>query len=127
MPKYLTVASYTAEGAKGLLKEGGTARRAAVETMLKSVGANLEAFYFALGDNDAYVISEGPDNITAAAISLTISATGTVNTKTVVLLTPEEIDLASKKTVSFRAPGDQKKLLSSEKSSRKSVSPRPRR
>jgi hypothetical protein len=91
--------------------------------MLKSLGANLETFYFAFGDSDAYVISEGPDNITAAAISLTISATGTVNTKTVVLLTPEEIDLASKKTVPFRAPGDQKKLLSSEKSSRKGVKP----
>ncbi len=49
MPKYLFQASYTAEGAKGLLKEGGTKRRAAVEQLIKSVGGTLEAFYFALG------------------------------------------------------------------------------
>ena len=57
MPKYLTVASYTSDGAKGLLKEGGTARRAAVEKLMKSVGGRLETFYFAFGDNDAYLIT----------------------------------------------------------------------
>jgi uncharacterized protein with GYD domain len=105
MPKYLTVASYTAEGAKGLMKEGGTARRAVVEKMLKSQGGHLEAFYFAFGENDVYLISEEPDNATAAALSLTISATGTVRTKTIALLTPEEIDQAAKKNVKYRAPG----------------------
>jgi uncharacterized protein with GYD domain len=105
MPKYLTVASYTAEGAKGLLKEGGTARRAAVEKLMKSMGGRLEAFYFAFGDNDTYLITEAPDNVTTAAISLTVSASGAVRTKTIVLLTPEEIDQAAKKTVKFRPPG----------------------
>jgi uncharacterized protein with GYD domain len=109
MPKYLTVASYTAEGAKGLLKEGGTARRAVVEKMMKDLGGTLEAFYFAFGENDAYVISEGADNVTAAAISLAVSASGAVRTKTTVLLTAEEIDQASKKTVKFRPPGQTKK------------------
>jgi uncharacterized protein with GYD domain len=108
MPKYLTVASYTAEGAKGLLKEGGTARRAVVETMMKDLGGKLEAFYFAFGEDDAYVITEGPDNVTAAAMSLAISASGAVRTKTIILLTPEEIDQASKKTVKFRPPGIKK-------------------
>jgi uncharacterized protein with GYD domain len=105
MPKYLTVASYTAEGAKGLLKEGGTARRAVVEKLMKSLGGRLEAFYFAFGDNDAYIITEGPDNPTAAGLSLTVSASGAVRTKTIVLLTPEEIDQAAKKTVKYRPPG----------------------
>ena len=105
MPKYLTVASYTAEGAKGLLKEGGTARRAVAEKMIKGLGGKLESFYFAFGDNDAYVISEGPDNVTAAAMSLAISASGAIRTKTVVLLTPEEMDQASKKSVKYRPPG----------------------
>jgi uncharacterized protein with GYD domain len=93
MPKYLTMVSYTPEGIKGLVKEGGTARRAAVEKMLQKLGGRLEGFYFAFGDNDAYVISEGPDNATAAAISLAIT-TGAIRTKTVVLLTPEEVDQA---------------------------------
>jgi uncharacterized protein with GYD domain len=105
MPKYLTVVSYTAEGAKGLLKEGGTARRAAAEKLMKSLGGRLEAFYFAFGDNDAYIITEGPDNATTAALSLTVSASGALRTKTVVLLTPEEIDQAAKKTVKYRPPG----------------------
>ncbi len=105
MPKYLTVASYTAEGAKGLLKEGGTARRAAVEKLMKSLGGRLEAFYFAFGDNDAYIITEGPDNATIAAVSLSVTASGAVRGKTIVLLTPEEIDQAAKKTVKFQPPG----------------------
>ncbi len=105
MPKYLTVVSYTAEGAKGLLKEGGSARRAAVEKLMKSLGGRLEAFYFAFGENDAYIITEQPDHVTTAAVSLTVSATGTIRGKTIVLLTPEEIDLAAKKTVKFRPPG----------------------
>ncbi|MFZ0502385.1 MAG: GYD domain-containing protein [Chthoniobacterales bacterium] len=105
MPKYLTVASYTPEGAKGLLKEGGTARRAVVEKLMKSLGGHLEAFYFAFGENDAYLITEVPDNVTSAALSLTVSASGSIRTKTIVLLTPEEIDQAAKKTVKFRPPG----------------------
>jgi uncharacterized protein with GYD domain len=105
MPKYLTVASYTAEGAKGLLKEGGTARRAVVEKLLKGLGGHLEAFYFAFGEDDVYLITDGPDNVTTAAMSLTISASGAVRTKTVVLLTPEEMDQAAKKTVKYRPPG----------------------
>jgi uncharacterized protein with GYD domain len=83
----------------------GTARRAVVEKMVKSLGGKLETFYFAFGDNDAYVVSEGPDSITAAAISLAVSASGTVKSKTVVLLTPEEVDQASKKTIEIRPPG----------------------
>ena len=104
MPKYLTMVSYTPEGIKGLVKEGGTARRAAVEKMLQKLGGRLEGFYFAFGDNDAYVISEGPDNATAAAISLAIT-TGAIRTKTVVLLSPEEVDHAIGLPVEYHAPG----------------------
>jgi uncharacterized protein with GYD domain len=104
MPKYLTMVSYTPEGIKGLVKEGGTARRVAVENILQKLGGRLEGFYFAFGDNDAYVISEGPDNATAAAISLAVT-TGAIRTKTIVLLTPEEVDLAGKKGVDYSPPG----------------------
>ena len=100
MPKYLTMVSYTPEGIKGLVKEGGTARRAAVEEILQKLGGRIEGFYFAVGDNDAYVISEGPDNATAAAISLAVT-TGAIRTKTIVLLTPEEVDLAVKKGIDY--------------------------
>jgi len=105
VPKFLIMASYTADGAKGLLKDGGTARRAAAEAALKSAGGTLESFYFAFGDHDAFVIADAPDNASIAAASVAINSTGAVQSKTVVLLTPDEIDKATKKSVKYRAPG----------------------
>jgi len=105
MPKYLFEASYTSEGIKGLLKEGGSSRRAQVEEMIRGLGGKLEAFYYALGEPDAYTIADLPDAATAAAVSLRVNASGAVQLKTVALMTPEEIDQASKKSVSYRPPG----------------------
>ena len=105
MAKYLVTGSYTQEGLKGLLKEGGNGRRKAVEAAVKAMGGHLEAYYFAFGDQDVVTIVDIPDNVTAAALAIGISATGTVGTKTTVLLTADEIDQATKKTLSFRAAG----------------------
>lgn len=106
MAKYLIKASYTVEGTKGLIKGGGgTARRAAIQQMMQGLGGKLEAFYYAFGDDDAYVLVDAPDNVTVAAVSLAVNAAGGAATKTVVLMTPEEMDQAAKKTVNYRAPG----------------------
>lgn len=105
MPKYLARCSYSAEGAKGLIKEGGTARRAVVEKMVQALGGKMEAFYYAFGDTDLYVLADMPDAASMVAIALAVSGTGTVSVKTTVLLSPEEIDAASKKTVAFRPAG----------------------
>jgi uncharacterized protein with GYD domain len=105
MPKYLIQANYVGEGLKGLLKEGGSSRRAAIEKLLGSVGGRVEAFYYAFGDTDAFVIVDLPDNVTAAALSLTINTTATVTVKVTALLTPEEIDAAAKKPLAYRPPG----------------------
>lgn len=105
MPKYLLEASYLPEGAKGILKDGGSKRRAAAEQVIKQVGGKSEAFYFAFGKHDAYIIVDMPDNVTVAATSLAVNASGAITTRTTVLLTPEEMDQASKKTVKFVAPG----------------------
>lgn len=105
MPKYLFHGSYTKEGLKGLLKEGGSKRREATQQLVESVGGTLEAYYFAFGDSDFYVIVEVPDNVSAAASSLVAAASGTVKVKTVVLLTPEEVDQVAKMTVEYRPPG----------------------
>jgi len=105
MAKYLIMASYTAEGAKGVLKDGGTKRRQAAEAAIKSAGGKLEEFYFAFGESDAIVIVDAPDHATIASASLAINASGAVHTKTVVLLTPEEIDQASKKSGTYTPPG----------------------
>jgi uncharacterized protein with GYD domain len=105
MPKYLVQANYVGEGLKGLLKEGGSSRRAAVEKLFGSVGGKVEAFYYAFGDTDLFVIADVPDNVSAAALSLTVNASGAAAAKITVLLTAEEIDAAAKKAVSYRAPG----------------------
>jgi uncharacterized protein with GYD domain len=105
MAKYLIEASYTAEGLKGVLKEGGSARREAVSAALKGLGGRIESMYYAFGDTDVYVIVEAADNVTMAALAMGIAATGTVAIKTTALLTVEEIDQASKKTLSYRAAG----------------------
>jgi uncharacterized protein with GYD domain len=105
MAKYLITASYTTEGAKGLLKDGGSKRRAAADSAIKSAGGKLEGFYFAFGDRDAFVIMDAPDHASAAAASLAINASGAVHTQTIVLLTPEEIDQAAKKSVQYTPPG----------------------
>ncbi len=105
MPKYLYQSRYTVEGVKGLLKDGGSKRKAAAEAIAKSVGGKVEAFYFAFGDTDAYVILDLPDNASAAAGSLAVSAAGGAVIKTTALLTPEEMDKATKKKVSYSPPG----------------------
>jgi uncharacterized protein with GYD domain len=105
MPKYLFTGSYTAQGAKGLLKDGGSKRRQAAADALKSVGATLEQFYFAFGDNDFYAIVDAPDSVSIAASSLAINASGGVQGKTVLLLTPDDLDQATKKTATYVPPG----------------------
>jgi uncharacterized protein with GYD domain len=105
MPKYLLDVSYTAEGAKGVMKDGGSKRRAAAKALVESLGGKLECFYFAFGETDVYVIAELPDAVSAAAAAMTIGSTGAMKSRTVVLLTPEEIDSAVKKPTSYTPPG----------------------
>lgn len=105
MPKYLIQASYTAEGIRGLMKDGGSQRRAAAEAALKGVGGRLESFYFAFGKTDVFAVVDVPDNASAAAVSLAVSASGAVQVQTTVLMTPEEMDQAAKKMINYRPPG----------------------
>jgi uncharacterized protein with GYD domain len=105
MPKYLWTASYNAEGSKGLLKEGGSGRREAVDKLIASGGGTLEGMYFAFGEDDVYIIADFQDNVAAAAVALKVAAAGAVTLKTTVLLTPEEIDDAAKIQVDYRPPG----------------------
>jgi uncharacterized protein with GYD domain len=106
MKKYLIKASYNANGVKGLIEDGGTQRKLVVQKMLAGMGGKMESFYYAFGEHDAYIISELPDDVSAAAVGLRVNSTGLVSISTTVLLSPEDIDAASKKSVSYRAPGE---------------------
>lgn len=105
MPKYLLKVSYTADGVKGVMKDGGTKRRQAAEAAVKSAGGTLETLYFAFGEDDVYAIFDAPDNVSVAAAAMAIASSGLVKARTVVLLTPEEIDQAVKKTTTYTPPG----------------------
>jgi uncharacterized protein with GYD domain len=107
MPKYLIYGSYTLEGIRGLLKEGGSSRRAHFNKNVGNLGGRVEAFYFAFGGEDVYSIVDLPDNVSSTAISLALGAGGGFRASTIVLVTPEEMDQASKKValVGYRPPG----------------------
>lgn len=105
MAKYLLRASYNAEGTRGLIKDGGVKRREAAEGLVKSLGGTMECFYYALGDDDAYVIVDVPDQASLVAASLAVGASGVVTASTTPLFTAEEMDEATKKAPSYKPPG----------------------
>jgi len=105
MKKYLIKGTYSAEGTKGLMQEGGTGRKTAIEKMLGDMGGKVESFYFAFGEDDVILVIELPDDVTAAAVALRVNAAGLVRISMTVLITPEEIDAATKKSVTYRGPG----------------------
>lgn len=105
MPKYLIQGSYSNEGLKGLLKEGGAKRREAAKEAVEGLGGRLEAYYYAFGKDDFVVIADLPSNVDASALSLVANGSGAVKSRVIVLITPEEVDQATKRTVKFRPPG----------------------
>lgn len=105
MAKYLFHGSYTQAGIQGVLKDGGTGRRAAVDALAASIGGSVEAMYWAFGSHDFYVIAELPGHAAAAALAMTTAAAGAVSISTVVLLTADDMDAAVKLHPAYRAPG----------------------
>lgn len=105
MPKYMIEATYTPEGLRGVMKDKASGRRAAIEKLVSSIGGKLEGVYYAFGEADVFVLFDCPDAVSAAALSLAVSASGLVRIKTIPLLTVEETDQALNKTTTYRAPG----------------------
>ncbi len=105
MAKYLVIGSYTAEGAAGVLQEGGSTRREAARMAVESVGGSLETIYWGFGTDDYYATVDFPSHAAAAAASLKIGSSGTSRVRTIPILTAEDLDAASKLSPTFRAPG----------------------
>jgi uncharacterized protein with GYD domain len=106
MPKYLIQGRYTSEGLKGLAKDKASGRKSAVQAAMKSLKGKMECMYFTLGADDVVVIVEAPDNIAAAALSISVGSTGLINVRTTPLLTVDEIDQALAMPSKYRAPGE---------------------
>ena len=105
MPKYLFHVNYVGEGIKGLLKEGGTKRRVAADQAFASLGGSIESMYYAFGDTDLFIIADMPDQALTVALALTLTASGALTIRTTPLMTMEDMDEASKKSPTYRAPG----------------------
>ena len=105
MAKYLFQAAYTIDGTKGIMKEGGSARKAQLGQILERLGGKLDGFYFAFGEWDVIGIIDAPDTATITALSMAVNASGGVKLRTTPLITPEDVDEATKKSISYRAPG----------------------
>jgi uncharacterized protein with GYD domain len=105
MGKYLYHGSFTADGLRGIMKEGGTSRTKAVSTLAESLGGSLDSYYFAFGDDSYFVVVDLPSDEAAAACAIVVSASGAVSNSTIKLLTPEQVDAAIKLSPNYRAPG----------------------
>ena len=105
MPKFLVRAQYTPEGAKGVLKDGGSGRKKAVEALLASLGGTLESFYFTFGAEDAILIMDVPSAETALAIAMTVRASGAIASGMTPLMPVEEVDRAAALRIPFHPPG----------------------
>ena len=105
MPKYLFQARYTTEGIQGLVSDSASGRRADVQAAVKALGGNVEAFYYAFGDDAVVSIVDLPDNIKAVAFGLTTTGSGAVRVRTTPLLTVEDVDKALEIKTQYRAPG----------------------
>ena len=105
MSRFMFVARYASDGAKGIVSAGGTSRRSAIEKMAAGLGGRVESFDFAFGEDDVYTILDLPDHRAAAAMALAVNSSGKVSVRTIVLITPEEVDAAASQTVSYTPPG----------------------
>lgn len=105
MAKFLIRGSYTAEGARGLMKEGGTGRKAAVQKALEGLGGTLDSMFYTFGTDDIIVICDVPDAISGLALSLAVNASGAARISTTPILSVEDVDAACKKAVSYRPAG----------------------
>ncbi|MFT4866830.1 MAG: hypothetical protein ACI8RE_003030 [Ilumatobacter sp.] len=106
MAKYMITANYSSDGMKGVLADGGTSRKAAVEALAAGVGGTVDAVYFSFGQQDVIIICDLPDEASVATIAMTVASTGAViSTGSMPLLTAEEVDAAAKNSPAYRAPG----------------------
>ncbi len=105
MPHFLIKGSYTADGLRGLAKDKASGREAAVKASLDGLGGKLISVYYALGEEDVFVICECPDHVSAAALALAASSSGLIKTKTIPLMTVAETDKALTMNTKYRAPG----------------------
>ena len=101
MASYLFRFRYTPESWAALI-EHPEDRREMLATRIFGFGGQLQGFWYSFGEHDGYALVELPDNVSAAAASIAVSATGSVRRlETTVLLTVDELVDALDKASAF--------------------------
>ena len=77
MPLFITYASYSQVGIKGLLSKPEN-RSSVVQSLIEKVGGKLVAMYNTTGPHDVVLVSEAPDGSDAVAIAMAVSASGAI-------------------------------------------------
>ncbi|MGW8319355.1 MAG: GYD domain-containing protein [Candidatus Promineifilaceae bacterium] len=88
MPTYVTLYNFTQQGIQNI--KDGPARLEAAKAAVEAAGGRIVGFYLTMGRFDIVVISEGPDDMTAATVTLAIAAEGNVRSETLRAFTEEE-------------------------------------
>jgi len=97
MPFYLHQVSYTPEALAKLIANPQD-RFEAVRGPIEKLGGKIKDSYFSFGPSDAVMITEFPDNTSAAAIALAFAAGGALRTvqTTALMTTAEAMDALRK-------------------------------
>jgi len=88
MPTYMTLIRYTQQGIESI--KDSPVRLDTAKALYKSLGAEIKAFYLAMGKYDVIVISEAPNDETATKLVLTIGSAGAIRTETFRIFTEDE-------------------------------------
>ncbi|MEK6570697.1 MAG: GYD domain-containing protein [Bacteroidota bacterium] len=80
MPTYITLLNWTQKGIENV--KDAPKRLEGAKKLYKAAGAEIKAFYLVLGQYDAVVLSEAPNDETAARIALSVGRQGNVRTQT---------------------------------------------
>jgi uncharacterized protein with GYD domain len=88
MATYISLLRYTQQGIENI-KEG-PARLDSAKQAFQAMGGKITAFYLVMGQYDAVVVSEAPDDETVAKLALSIGSKGTIRTETLRAFTEDE-------------------------------------
>lgn len=109
MPLFITYASYSHSGAKGMIDKPSD-RSQVIKGLIEKAGGKFVALYFTTGSNDVVLVSELPDGSDAVALGMVVAASGSLSkVETVRAWTPTEFkgiaEKAHKVASAYTPPG----------------------
>ena len=109
MPLFITYASYSHSGTKGLVDKPSD-RSGVIKALIEKAGGKFIAMYFTTGSNDVVLVTEVADGSDAVAVGMAVAASGSLSKmETVRAFTPSEFkgiaEKAAKVTGAYTPPG----------------------